>query len=105
MDEKDVFNFAGSSLLLRKLRVDMKEDPDTIERLVGNKAAKVGTEDNTGKMSARAMWLLAATRAMVSGSGAATSISSCLKEVKMVQRTEPRKSKPVDRLGRDKVLK
>ena len=45
MDEKDVFNFAGSSLLLRKLRVDMKEDPDTIERLVGNKAAKVGTEE------------------------------------------------------------
>ena len=60
-----MFNFLGASLLLRKLRWDLRQDPDTIERMIGNlPARRAGDEElmTTGKVSTKGKWLLGATK-------------------------------------------
>ena len=44
LNKDDVFEFQGSSLLLEKLRAEMRRDPDTIERMIA-----VGKDEKTGK--------------------------------------------------------
>ena len=60
-----MFNFPGATLLLRKLRWDLRQDPDTIERMIGNLPAKRAVEEELmtmGKVSTKGKWLLGATK-------------------------------------------
>ena len=65
MYQPDVFNFPGATMLLRKLRWDLRQDPDTIERMIGNLPAKRAVEEELmtmGKVSTKGKWLLGATK-------------------------------------------
>ena len=60
-----MFNFPGATLLLRKLRWDLRQDPDTIERMIGNLPVKRAVEEELmtlGKVSTKGKWLLGATK-------------------------------------------
>ena len=60
-----MFNFPGVTLLLRKLRWDLRHDPDTIERMIGNLPARKAVDEELttmGKVSTKGKWLLGATK-------------------------------------------
>ena len=86
-------------MLLEKLRVDLKYDPDTIEYMIGNKERAKLTEEEEISLknrSTKRFWLSFATKLVMSRS----QVSACVKQITKDPRT--RRRKYVDRLKNDK---
>ena len=100
MTQEETFVFPGSTLLLRKLRVDIKNDPDIIERMVGNMPLnKQQEEELVSSMNMRrAAWMSLAVKSVMA-KPSPTTMSSALKQI---SKPGPKKRKPVDRLKDDK---
>ena len=65
-----MFNFPGATLLLLKLRWDLRHDPDTIERMIGNLPTRKAVDEElstVGKVSTKGKWLLGATKVLSCG--------------------------------------
>ena len=96
--KEDAFSFPGSSLLLEKLRVDISNDPLTIDRMLDD-SLKIEVEDEepakTVQTSKKGIWMNMATKSMINR----TNVKGCLSKIKMVG---TKKNKPVDRLKDDK---
>ena len=97
--KEDAFNFPGSTLLLEKLRVDIENDPDTVDKMLDD-AIKIEVpeddSDHSTKVFQKGAWMNAATKSMINKSD---DVKSCLTQIKTVGK---KKNKLVDRLKDDK---
>ena len=87
---------------MRKLRVDLRNDPNTIEYMIGNLPMKKQNEDDfigRGPQQARASWLRLATKSVMTM--AKSNLTTSIKQIAKVGGPKKR-LKPVDRLRNDK---
>ena len=86
---------------MRKLRVDLRNDPNTIEYMIGNLPMKPVTEDELlvgGRQQARTSWMRLATKSVMAKT---TNLTASVKQIAKVGGPKKR-LKPVDRLRKDK---
>ena len=104
--QDDAFSFPGSTLLLRKLRVDIKNDPHIIERMIGNLPTNKHNEDEVvnARNQILSKWLNLAVRMVMANPSATnvTNVTKCIKQLTNVGGDSQKKHKPVDRLKKDK---